>query len=75
LKAKTPEEEYITNREAEIKEVKNKIEENKKAIKEAEEKLPSREEEKEIEKKIIEEFSIKKLSEFLSEDELEIIKK
>ena len=75
LKAKTPEEEYITNREAEIKEVKNKIEENKKAIKEAEEKLPSREEEKEIEKKIIEEFSIKKLSEFLSEDELGIIKK
>jgi len=75
LKAKTPEEEYIVNREVEINEMKGKIEENKNAIKETEKKLASREEEKEIEKKIIEEFSIKKLSEFLSEDELEILKK
>ncbi len=75
LKAKTPEEEYITNCEAEIKEVKNKIEENRKVIKEVEKKLPGREEEKEMDKRIIEEFSIKKLSEFLSEDELGIIKK
>ena len=73
LKSGTPEEEYITNRETEIKEVKNKIEENRKAIKEVEKKLPGHEEE--MDKRIVEEFSIKKLSEFLSEDEIEIIKK
>ena len=75
LKAKTPEEEYIANREAEIKEVKNKIKENEKAKKEAEKQLPTYEKEKEKKKKIVEEFSIKKLSEFLSDEELEIIKK
>jgi len=75
LKAKTPEEEYIANREAEIKEVKDKIKENEKAIEEVGKKLPSREEEIESKKKMVEEFSIRRLSEFLSDEELEIIKK
>ncbi len=75
LKAKTPEEEYIANREAEIKEIKGKIKENKKAIKEVEKKLPSEKEIEERSKEIVEEISIKKLSEFLSEEELEIVRK
>ena len=75
LNAWTPEEEYIANREVEINEIKNEIEENQKAIKEVEKGLPGREEKEEMEKKMIEEFSMKKLSEFLSDEELEIIKK
>lgn len=74
LEAKTPEEEYIANCEIEIKEVKEKLEENEKALKETEKQLPSHDEEKKMEKKMIEIFSIKKLSEFLSEDELNIVK-
>lgn len=74
LNAWTPEEEYIANREVEINEIKNKIEENQKAIKEVEKGLPGREEKEGMKKKMIEEFSIKKLSEFLSDEELAIIK-
>ena len=75
LKAETPEEEYIANREAEIKEIKDKIKENKKAVKEVEKKLPGQKEKAEREKKMVEEFSVKRLSEFLSDEELETIKK
>ena len=75
LKAETPEEEYIANREVEIKEIKDKIKENKKAVKEVEKKLPGQKEKAEREKKMVEEFSVKRLSEFLSDEELETIKK
>lgn len=75
LEAKTPEEEYIANCETEIKEIKEKMKENEKALKETEKQLPSHDEKKEIEKKVVEEFSIKKLSEILSEDELNLVRK
>ena len=75
LKAKTPEEEYIANCETEIIEIKEKMEENEKALKEAEKQLPSYDEEIQMRKRMVEEFSIKRLSEILSEDELEIVKK
>ena len=75
LKAKTPEEEYIANCGAEIKDIEERVEENERALKELEKKLPSEEEKKEREMKAVEEFSIKKFSEFLSNEELEILKK
>jgi hypothetical protein len=75
LEAKTPEEEYIANCETEIKEIKEKMKENEKALKETEKQLPSHDEKKEIETKVVEEFSIKKLSEILSEGELNHVRK
>lgn len=71
LEAKTPEEEYVANCETEIIEIMEKVKKNEKALKEVEKQLPSHDKEKEM----MENFSIKKLSEFLSEDELNIVKK
>ena len=74
LKAKTPKE-CVAGYEKIISIIKAQIEANNTEQEEIKAQLPSSKEKKEIYKKTVEEFSIKRLSEFLSDEELEIIKK
>jgi hypothetical protein len=74
LNENTPEGKYIANIELKINEVKEKIKSNKKSLAGVKRKLPSYEKERKMRGEMIEEFSIEKLSEFLSNEELEIVK-
>ena len=69
LKANTAEEEYLSNCEVEIEETENKLKEKRNELEEARKALP------EYKEKVLEEFSIWKLSKILSDDELAIVKK
>ena len=69
LKANSPEEEYLANCNLEIEETEKKLKEKREEFEEAREELPDY---KEI---ALENFSVRKLSEILSDDELAIVKK
>ncbi len=69
LKSNSPEEEYLANCELEIEETEKKLKEKRDAFEEARETLPDYKE------KALESFSVKKLSEILTADELAFVTK
>ena len=69
LKANSPEEEYLANCKLEIEETEKRLKEKRDEFEEAREALPDYKE------KSLENFSVRKLSEILTADELNIITK